>query len=35
MTLAALFVAAFGLVAILKSVGDQCSDHSAESNDLE
>ncbi|MFT5787850.1 MAG: disulfide bond formation protein DsbB, partial [Ascidiaceihabitans sp.] len=35
MTLAALFVGAFGLVAILKSVGDHYSDHSDESNDLE
>jgi hypothetical protein len=35
MTLAALFVGAFGLVATLKSVGGQYSDHSAESTDLE
>jgi disulfide bond formation protein DsbB len=35
MTLAALFVGVFGLVAILKSVGDHYSDHSDESNDLE
>jgi len=34
MIMAALFVGAFGLVAILKSVGDHYSDHSADSNDL-
>jgi hypothetical protein len=34
MIMAALFVGAFGLVAILKSVGDHYSDHSTDSNDL-
>jgi disulfide bond formation protein DsbB len=35
MTLAVLFVGAFGLLAIFKSVGDYYSDHSDDSNDLE
>jgi hypothetical protein len=34
MTLAILFVGGFGLLAILKSVGDHYSDHSDDSNNL-
>lgn len=35
MTLAILFVCGFGLLAIIKSIGDHYSDHSDNSNNLE